>query len=74
MNPKSWDYIVNPDNMSITIPAFNGRIEYSWEMGFIHVVFEDGKFLPLIAQQIMEEIFEKIVDATGQKGEFIQTH
>jgi len=73
MSPNRWAYRVEPDQMSICIEENGGRIEFSWELGFIHVLFEAGKFSDELAERIMEEIWINIVTETEQEGEFFRT-
>ncbi len=73
MSPNSWGYTRNPDMMEIVIPEFQGKVGYSWEMGFIHVFFESGKFPDEVANKMMEEIYQNILASTNQDGELIET-
>lgn len=73
MSPNSMAYKVQNDNMSILVLKVDGVISFSWEMGFIHVNFEEGKFTDDTAESIMNEIFGNIVTSTNQSGEYFQT-
>lgn len=74
MGPNNLEYKVQEDQMGIEIQETGGKIDYSWEMGFIHIIFEKGKFEDQLAEDIVKEILANIIQETGQMGEYLQTY
>lgn len=70
LGPNSWSYSAHEEEMEITIHQPLGKISFSMEVGFIHVIFEEGKFTDEVADQIVAEIFGNLIE----EGEFFRSN